>query len=116
MISEKFCIISRNHLDSQETSFGFDDFFSRYENMVVNKYFLSLAFVKVVAHIKCLSSGTGLIKKRCVAYLQLSEFLNHGLIVDERLQSALRHLSLVRSISCVPAWVFEEVSLNNRWC
>ena len=45
--------------------------------------------MKIVGHVKSLSTGTGLIEERGITDLKACELLNDGLIVKERLESAL---------------------------
>ena len=76
--------------------------------------------MKVISHVKGLSTRTGLIKKRGVTDLEAGEFLNYSLIIKERLKSALGNLSLIWCVRGVPkiseklpVGIFKNVSEND---
>ena len=62
----------------------------------------------------CLGSRSGLIEHRRVCDLEAREVPDHGLIVEQCLESTLRDLRLVRRVRRIPSWVLEDVSLNDR--
>lgn len=89
VIFKELSVISSNDLDAKETSLGLDDLCRWNEKVVVKEDLLALALVHVVAHVECFSSRTSLIEERGVADFEAGELLDHGLVVDEGLQTAL---------------------------
>jgi len=65
--------------------------------------------VESVAHVHGLGGGGGLVEERGVGDVHLGELHDHGLVVQERLQSSLRYFRLVRSVACVPHRVLQHI-------
>lgn len=114
---EEFLIFSLDDLDVKVSGFSLDDCLSCYKDVLVNKKFGSVSLMKVISHVKSLSSSTGFIKERSITYLEGGELFNYGLIIKERLESALGNLCLIRSVGGVPefseklpVWIFEYIS------
>ena len=61
------------------------------------------------------SRGSGFVKERSVGDLEGGEIRDHRLKIEESLEPALRELRLIGRVSSVPTWVFENVSLDDRW-
>jgi hypothetical protein len=65
-----------------------------------------MAFVDILGEVGAeshgLGSGGGLVEKRSTGHGHASEVLNQGLEVQQRLQTTLRNLSLVRSVRSIP--------------
>ena len=57
-----------------------------------------------------------LIEQRRVRDRQRGEIADHRLIVEQRLEAALRDLGLVRRVGGVPARILQNVSLNDGGC
>ncbi|CAH0038163.1 unnamed protein product [Clonostachys rhizophaga] len=60
-----------------------------------------------------LGSGSGLIKDGGVGDLEAGQVSDHGLEVEQGLQTALADLGLVGSVAGVPRWVLEDVALDD---
>ena len=61
-----------------------------------------------------LSGGGGFIKKRGISDIEPRELGDQGLEVEERFESALGNLRLIRSVSGIPAGILKNVPLNHR--
>ena len=61
-----------------------------------------------------LGSGGRLIEKRCVGHIHTGEVGDHRLKVEQRFESALADLGLVRRVSRIPSRVFQHVSKHHR--
>jgi len=68
-----------------------------------------------VTHRHRFSSSRRLVEKRCIGDLHPREVDNHCLKIQQRLETALRYLCLVRRVGRIPCRVFNDVSLNDRW-
>ncbi len=60
-----------------------------------------------------LSRCRGLIEQRGVSNLQTGEIADHGLKVEQRLQTALRYLRLVGRVLGIPARVLKDIAQND---
>mmetsp|Transcript_2524 Transcript_2524/g.11435 ORF Transcript_2524/g.11435 Transcript_2524/m.11435 type:complete len:541 (+) Transcript_2524:1032-2654(+) len=69
-----------------------------------------LPAVHRAAHRHRLRGGGTLIEERRVGHGKRGEVADHGLVVEQRLQSALRDLRLVRGVLGVPSRVLEDVA------
>ena len=64
-----------------------------------------------VAHAHRLGGGGRLVEKRGVGQSHAGEVSHHGLEVQQRLQSSLRYLSLVRCVRSVPARILKNLQM-----
>ena len=62
------------------------------------------------AQSQCLCGGGALVEEGCVCNVEPREVADHGLVVEEALEAALRDLRLVRRVLRRPAGVLEEVA------
>mmetsp|Transcript_64550 Transcript_64550/g.113996 ORF Transcript_64550/g.113996 Transcript_64550/m.113996 type:complete len:535 (+) Transcript_64550:1456-3060(+) len=69
-----------------------------------------LLVLQGIAHRHRLSSGSGLVQQRRVGQRQCGEVSHHGLVVQQRLQTALGDLRLVGSVRSVPSGVLQNVA------
>ncbi len=60
-------------------------------------------------------SGGGFIQQRGVGDLHTGEVADQRLKVQQRLQAALGNLWLVRGVSGIPRWVFQQVAQDWAW-
>jgi len=67
-----------------------------------------------VKHGHGLGGGGRFIEKRGVGDGQAGEIGNHGLKIEQRLETALGDLGLIRRVGGVPAGVLEDVALDDR--
>ena len=67
----------------------------------------------VVEHRHRFRGGRRLVEQRGVGHRQRRQVLHHRLIVEQRFQTALRDLRLVRRVLRVPAGVLEDVALDD---
>ena len=72
-----------------------------------------LPAVHRAAHRHRLRGGGTLIEERRVGHGKRGEVADHGLVVEQRLQSALRDLRLVRGVLGVPSRVLEDVAQDD---
>ena len=120
MFLEEFLVFSFDNLNVEVSGFSLDDGLSRKEDILINKKFGSVALMKVISHVKSLTTSAGLIKKRSVTDLETSEFLNYSLIIKKRLKSSLGNLCLIWCVRSVPkiskklpVGIFKNVSEND---
>ena len=66
-------------------------------------------------HVHRLRGGGGLVEQGGVGDLQSGQVADHGLEVQQRLQSSLGDLRLIRGVGGVPGRVLEDVALDRRW-
>ena len=66
-----------------------------------------------VAHGHGLSGGGGLVEEGRVGHGETGEIGDHGLVVEQRLEAALRDLRLVRGVLRVPRRVLHEVAQHD---
>src|SRR5947207_1494371 len=59
------------------------------------------------------SGGRGFIQQRRVRDIKRGQVRDHLLEIEQRLQPALRYLSLVRCVCTIPTGVLKNVSLND---
>lgn len=59
-------------------------------------------------------SGGGLVEERGIADLHSGQVSDHGLEVEQGLQAPLGDLGLVGGVLGVPAWVLQQVALDDR--
>ena len=62
-----------------------------------------------------LGGGGRLVEQRGVRDVQPGEIADHLLEVHQRLHAPLRNLRLIRRVGRVPAGIFEDVALDDRW-
>ena len=98
VVVEELIVLSNDYFYVEESCFGLHHCDGGFEDQLVNKDFVSSAFVNVVGHVEGFTACTGFVEERSIAETKLSDFLHHGLIVDLRLKSPLRDLGLVGSI------------------
>ncbi|CAG9942264.1 unnamed protein product [Clonostachys rosea f. rosea IK726] len=65
------------------------------------------------SHSHGLGGGSGLIKDGGVGDLEAGQVSDHGLEVEQGLETALTDLGLVGSVAGVPRWVLEDVALDD---
>ena len=75
---------------------------------------LARATDRLEAHHHRLGGGGAFVEQRGVRHREPGEVLDHRLVVDERLETALRDLCLVRRVGGVPARVLEHVAEDHR--
>src|SRR5205085_4361747 len=78
--------------------------------------FLALLSLERVAHRHRFGSSCCFIEQGCVGDLEPGEVHHHRLEIEQRLETSLRNLRLIRRIGRVPAGVLEDVSLDHRRC
>jgi hypothetical protein len=120
MFLEEFLVFSFDNLNVEISGFSLDDGLSRKEDILINEKFGSITLMKVISHVKGLTTSAGLIKKRSVTNLETSEFLNYSLIIKERFKSSLGNLCLIWCVRSVPkiskklpVGIFKNVSEND---
>ena len=59
--------------------------------------------------------GGAFIQKRGVGDWQTGEVANHGLKIEQRLQTTLGNLGLVGGVGCIPGRILQDVALNHTW-
>ena len=74
------------------------------------KSFLECPSVLPEAKSQCLCGGGPLVEEGGVGNVEPREVADHGLVVEEALEAALRDLRLVRRVLRRPAGVLEEVA------
>ena len=121
MFLEEFLIFSLDDLNVEISGFSLDDCLGCQEDILINEKFGSISLMKVISHVKGLSTRTSLIEERGVTDLEASEFLNYSLIIKERLKPALGNLCLIWCVRGVPkiskklpVGIFKNVSENDR--
>ena len=68
---------------------------------------MALNFAHPLAQGHGLGSRSCFIQQRCVGQVHSGEVRYHCLVVEDRFQTALRNLWLIRRISGIPCWVFQ---------
>lgn len=99
---EEFFVLSFDDLNVEVSGLGLDDCLGCYEDFFVDEELGPFSFVKIVSHVKGLSTGAGLIEERRVTDLESGELLDNSLVVKEGLEPALGDFRLVWSVWCVP--------------
>lgn len=89
VVFEEVSIFANNYLNVEEAGLCLNHSQGRLEDSFVYKYLAPLPVVNVVRHVECFTACTRLIEKRGITELQLGDFLDHRLIVDEGFESAL---------------------------
>jgi len=112
-------MISLHKLNTQRARAGTKHVNSLREHPVVHKIphstiLHSLPGPQVKAHNHCLGSSLGLIQQRGSSNVHPCEAAYHGLKVQQGLQTALRDLSLIGGIGCVPGGIFQYIPTNHR--
>lgn len=102
MFLEEFLVISLDDLNVKIFSFGLDNGLCCNEDSLINEEFVPFAFMKVIRHVECLATGTGLVEEGGVTDLQSSELLDNGLVIEKRFKSSLGNFSLVGGVRGVP--------------
>ena len=74
-----------------------------------------IARTQTVQHRHRFCSGSRFIQQRSVGDLHAREVTHHGLEIQQRFQTTLCDLSLIRRVSGVPAGIFQHVALDDRW-
>ena len=73
-----------------------------------------LARTVVEEHKHGFSAGGAFVKQRSIGDGHSGEVAHHGLVVQQRFQTALCNLRLVRSVGSVPTRVLQHIALNHR--
>ena len=60
-----------------------------------------------------LGASGSFIEQRCIGHIERGQITDHGLKVQERLESALRNLGLIRRVSRVPTGILQNVPPND---
>ena len=63
-----------------------------------------------------LGGGRRFIEQGGIGDVESGEVGHHGLEIDQRFETTLGKLGLIRGVSGIPTRVFEDVPLNYRWC
>ena len=90
------------------------------ENFFIHKHFANsvlylLARTQVAHHRNRLGSRSGFIQERTVRQRQPRKVGNHGLEIEQRLQTPLAHLRLIGCVGSVPNRVLQHIASDNRW-
>ncbi len=65
-------------------------------------------------HVHGLGGSGRFVEQRCSRDLQPAQIYDHGLEIEQGLQSALRDLGLVGRVGGIPAGIFQDVALDDR--
>lgn len=103
----KVAVVADNNLDVESLSAGLDTGNGLRVAVLVNEESALLAVGGGPAHQHGLSSSRTLVQKRGIGNGHASKIRDHGLIVEERLQTTLGNLGLVRSVLGVPANIIQ---------
>ena len=85
------------------------------KDALIHKHFVCPGFdlvttTQVAHHRNRLGGSSGFIQQRAVSQRQPGQVANHSLIHKQRLQTALRNLSLIRSVTGVPNGVLQYIT------
>src|SRR5215831_2007494 len=64
----------------------------------------------------CFGGSRGFVQKRRVCDIERSQIDDHLLEIEQRLEPALGDFCLIRSVSCVPTGIFEDITLYHGRC
>ena len=62
----------------------------------------------------CFGGGRGFIQQRGVRNVESRQIDDHLLEIQQRFEPPLGDFRLIRRVSGIPAWIFQDVSLNHR--
>ena len=90
---------------------GLRETFVRYEETVLAQ-FCVLARAQAVQHVHRFGRGRGFVQQGCIGDFHAGQVHDHGLEIQQRFQTSLRNLRLVRRVGGIPAGIFQHVALD----
>ena len=76
----------------------------------------SLCAMRPKRHRHPLGGGSGFVKKRAVRDVHAGQLDHHRLEIEDRLETPLRNLRLVRGVGGIPGRVLQHIAENHRRC
>ena len=84
-------------------------------NIVSDKKGVALVLTGSLTKCHPFGRSSRLVQQRSVSHLHCGQVHHHLLEIQQRLETSLRNLSLIRSISGVPTRILQNVSLDHLW-
>ena len=112
-LREPCAVIAHLHLDADGVCAGLHHRDGLWQAGVGDKEAVAAVLGDAVAHVHGLGRRRGLVEQRGIGAGEAGEVHHHGLEVEQRFEPALRDFRLIGRIGGVPAWILQDVALDD---